>query len=34
MLPKINIYNSEIPKFVEDISIKYGMSLNYTQLEV
>ena len=34
ILPKINEYSSEIAKFAEDINIKYGISLNYTQLKV
>ena len=34
ILPKINQYNNEIGKFVEDINIKYGFSVKYTQLEV
>ena len=34
LLPKINENNNERVKFLEDISIKYGISLNYTHLEV
>ena len=34
ILAKINQYNKEIAKFVEDINIKFGILLNYTQLEV
>ena len=33
ILSKINEYNSEIAKFVQDVNIKYGMSLNYTQIK-
>ena len=32
ILPKISIYNNEIARFVANI--KYGISLNYAQLEV
>ena len=34
ILPKISIYHNKIARFIEDINIKYGISLNYTQLEV
>ena len=34
ILPKINKYNKKIAKFVEDVNIKYGIQLNYTQQEV
>ena len=34
VLPKINEYNWEIAKFVEDINAKYGIALKYTQLEI
>ena len=28
------MYNNEIARFIEDINVMYGISLNYTQLEV
>ena len=31
ILPKISMYNNEIPRFIEDINVKYGILLNYTQ---
>ena len=34
ILPKLNEYNREIAKFVEDVNTKYGIALNYTQLEI
>ena len=34
ILPKINEYNREIAMFVEDINATYGVTLNYTQLEI
>ena len=34
ILPKINIHNNEIARFVEDVNIRYGILLNYTQLKV
>ena len=33
-LPEINEYNRELAKFVEDITTKYGITLNYTQLDI
>ena len=30
ILPKINKYNREIAKFIEDINAKYCITLNYT----
>ena len=30
-LPKIKVYNNEIARFMEDINVKYEISLNYTQ---
>ena len=34
ILPIVSIYNNQIARFVEDINVKYRISLNYTQLEV
>ena len=34
ILPKINEYNREIAKFIEDINAKYGIVPNYTKLEI
>ena len=28
------MYSNEIARFIEDINVKYGISLNYTHLEV
>ena len=33
ILPKINEFNREIAKFVDDVNAKYGITLNYTWLE-
>ena len=32
-LPKVNIYNDTIARFVEEINSKYGMTLPFTHLE-
>ena len=32
-LPKVHSYNQEIAKFVQEVNVKYGISLDYTVLE-
>ena len=32
-LPKINLCNDIIARYVEEINLKYGITLNYTHLE-
>ena len=32
--PKVHTYNKEISKFVQEVSIKYGILLDYTTLEI
>ena len=34
VLPKTDAYNNTIDQYVEEINLKYGMSLSYTHLEV
>ena len=34
MFPEVCAYNQEIVKFVQEVNVKYGISLNYTGLEV
>ena len=34
VLPKIDVYNNTIVRYVEDINLKYGVALSYTHLEV
>ena len=33
ILSKISMYNNKIARFIENINVKYGILLNYTQLE-
>ena len=32
-LPKISVYNDIIARYVEQMNLKYGITLSYTQLE-
>ena len=34
MLPKVHVYKQEIVKFIQEVSVRYGISLDYTVLEV
>ena len=34
MLPKVCAFYQEIIKFVQEVNVKYGISLDYTVLEV
>ena len=34
MLPKVHAYKKEIAKFVLDVNVKYGISLDYPVLEI
>ena len=32
-LPKISVYNDITSKYIEEITLKYGITLNYTHLD-
>ena len=34
VLPKVSVYNNIIAKYVEEINLKYGIELSFTQIEV
>ena len=32
--PKVHMYNQKLAKFVQEVSVRYGISLDYTVLDV